>query len=331
MTTSPGGQTPVLSIRDLRVSFVTQTRRVAAVNGVSLDVVPGECLAIVGESGSGKSQTFHAALGLLPRTAAIDGSVRINGREILGMTEPALRSVRGAQVGLVSQDPMNALTPHLRIEDQLVEVLVAHGASGRSALHDRALAALEAVQLPDAGEALRRYPHELSGGMRQRVALALALIASPQVLVADEPTTALDVTVQAQIVELLRRERDRGLAVVFISHDIALVASIADHIAVMYAGRIVETAPASMLCAEPRHPYTRALLRSVPDLSMDRSLRLQEIAGQPPSSGWDGAGCAFEPRCPLRQDQCRVVRPAATSFGAGREVACHVASREIGA
>ena len=331
MTTSPDAQAPVLSIRDLRVSFVTQTRRVAAVNGVSLDVVPGECLAIVGESGSGKSQTFHAALGLLPRTAVIDGSVRIKGREILGMTEPALRSVRGAQVGLVSQDPMNALTPHLRIEDQLVEVLVAHGASGRSALHDRALAALEAVQLPDAGEALRRYPHELSGGMRQRVALALALIASPRVLVADEPTTALDVTVQAQIVELLRRERDRGLAVVFISHDIALVASIADHIAVMYAGRIVETAPASTLCAEPRHPYTRALLRSVPDLGMDRSLRLQEIAGQPPSSEWDGAGCAFEPRCPLREDQCRVVRPAMTSFGAGREVACHVASREIGA
>ena len=331
MTTSPGAQAPVLSIRDLRVSFVTQTRRVAAVNGVSLEVVPGECLAIVGESGSGKSQTFHAALGLLPRTAVIDGSVRINGREILGMTEQTLRAVRGAQVGLVSQDPMNALTPHLRIEDQLVEVLVAHGASGRSALHDRALAALEAVQLPDAGEALRRYPHELSGGMRQRVALALALIASPRVLVADEPTTALDVTVQAQIVELLRRERDRGLAVVFISHDIALVASIADHIAVMYAGRIVETAPASMLWADPRHPYTRALLRSVPDLNMDRSLRLQEIAGQPPSSEWDGAGCAFEPRCPLREDQCRVVRPAMTSFGAGREVACHVASREIGA
>jgi len=139
------------------------------------------------------------------------------------------------------------------------------------------------------------------------------------------------VTVQAQIVELLRRERDRGLAVVFISHDIALVASIADHIAVMYAGRIVETAPASMLWADPRHPYTRALLRSVPDLNMDRSLRLQEIAGQPPSSEWDGAGCAFEPRCPLREDQCRVVRPAMTSFGAGREVACHVASREIGA
>jgi oligopeptide/dipeptide ABC transporter ATP-binding protein len=331
MTPSSSGQRAVLSIRDLRVSFATQTRSVAAVNGVSLDVVPGECLAIVGESGSGKSQTFHAALGLLPRYATIDGSVRIRGTEILGMPERELRSVRGAQIGLVSQDPMNALTPHLRIERQLIEVLTAHGASGSQALHDRARAALESVQLPDAGEALRRYPHELSGGMRQRVALALALIASPEVLIADEPTTALDVTVQAQIVELLRRERERGLAVVFISHDIALVASIADRIAVMYAGRIVETAPAATLCAEPSHPYTRALLRSVPDLRMDRSLRLQEIAGQPPASGWAGAGCAFEPRCPLREEQCRTVRPAATSVGAGREVACHVASREIDA
>jgi len=331
VTTSPGDQAPVLSIRDLRVSFVTQTRRVAAVNGVSLDVGPGECLAIVGESGSGKSQTFHAALGLLPRNATIDGSVQVGGREILGIPEPRLREVRGAQVGLVSQDPMNALTPHLRIEHQLVEVLAAHGASGGDAPHGRALAALESVQLPNAGEALRRYPHELSGGMRQRVALALALIARPQVLIADEPTTALDVTVQAQIVELLRRERDGGLAVVFISHDIALVASIADRIAVMYAGRIVETAPAATLCADPRHPYTRALLRSVPDLRRDRSLRLQEIEGQPPASGWDGAGCAFEPRCPLREDQCRTVRPATTSCGVGREVACHVAARELGA
>jgi oligopeptide/dipeptide ABC transporter ATP-binding protein len=319
----------VLSIRDLRVTFETQTRRVAAVNGVSLDVATGECLAIVGESGSGKSQTFLAALGLLPREAITEGSVRVDGRELLRAAETELRRVRGAQVGMVFQDPMNALTPHLPIERQLVEVLEAHGIDSRAARRAQARAALEAVQLPDPDRLLRQFPHELSGGMRQRVALAVALIAAPRVLVADEPTAALDVTVQAQIVELLRRERDRGLAVVFISHDIALVASIADRIAVMYAGRIVEMAPAAQLCTDPRHPYTQALLQSVPDLEMDRSKRLQEIAGQPPSSGWDGTGCAFEPRCPRREELCRRSVPAATTVGAGREVACHVASREI--
>jgi oligopeptide/dipeptide ABC transporter ATP-binding protein len=326
---TPPGRDAVLSIRDLRVTFETASRRVAAVNGVSLDVAAGECLAIVGESGSGKSQTFLAALGLLPREARTEGSVRVSGRELLHAAETELRRVRGAEVGMVFQDPMNALTPHLTIGRQLVEVLEAHGIDGGAEPRARARAALESVQLPDPEQRLRQYPHELSGGMRQRVALAIALIATPRVLVADEPTTALDVTVQAQIVDLLRRERDRGLAVAFISHDIALVASIADRIAVMYAGRIVETAPADQLCAEPRHPYTQALLRSVPDLEMDRSQRLEEIAGQPPLSGRDVAGCSFEPRCPQHEGICRSLEPATTSAGPDREVACHVASRRI--
>jgi oligopeptide/dipeptide ABC transporter ATP-binding protein len=319
----------MLSILDLRVTFATRHRRVTAVDGVSLGVAAGECLAIVGESGSGKSQTFLAALGLLPPEASTAGSVRVDGRELLHASEPELREVRGAQVGMVFQDPMNALTPHLTIERQLIEVLAAHGIASGAERRARARAALETVQLPDPERRLRQFPHELSGGMRQRVALAIALIATPRVLVADEPTTALDVTVQAQIVDLLRRERDRGLAVVFISHDIALVASIADRIAVMYAGRIVETAPAGELCSNPRHPYTKALLQAVPDLAMDRSRRLAEIAGLPPPSGWHAAGCAFEPRCPRREEMCRNVAPVMTGAGVDREVACHVASREL--
>jgi oligopeptide/dipeptide ABC transporter ATP-binding protein len=325
-TPEPG----VLSIRDLHVTFETRSRRIDAVNGVSLDVAPGECLAIVGESGSGKSQTFLAALGLLPREARVAGSVRVKGRELLHAPETELRRVRGAEVGFVFQDPMNSLTPHLTIERQLVEVLEAHGIAGGADRRERARAALESVQLPEPARHLRQYPHELSGGMRQRVALAIALIAAPKVLIADEPTTALDVTVQAQIVGLLRRERDRGLAVVFISHDIALVAAIADRIAVMYAGHVVESAPADRLCTEPRHPYTQALLRSVPDIGMDRSLRLEEIAGQALSStSPDRGGCPFEPRCPRREEICRSLQPPVTVAGIGHEVACHVAARGL--
>jgi oligopeptide/dipeptide ABC transporter ATP-binding protein len=317
----------VLAIRDLQVGFGSGTAHVPAVRGVSLGVAPGECLAVVGESGSGKSQTFLGALGLLPPSGRASGSVTLEGREILGLPEPELRAVRGARIGMVFQDPLNALTPHLRIEDQLVEVLEAHGIGPRNGARARALAALESVQLPEPERRLRQYPHELSGGMRQRVALAVALIASPVVLIADEPTTALDVTVQAQIVDLLRRECARGLALIFISHDIALLGSVADRIAVMYAGRVVESAPAARLLADPRHPYTRALIASVPDIDRPRGGRLHEIAGQPPAPGWMPVGCAFEPRCELREPGCRTLAPRAVAFAPSRELACHVAAR----
>jgi oligopeptide/dipeptide ABC transporter ATP-binding protein len=321
------GAGPVLELRDLHVEFADGARRVHAVNGVSLQVAPGECLAVVGESGSGKSQTFLAALGLLPPAGRASGSVRLDGREILGLPEHKLRAVRGAAIGTVFQDPINALTPHLRIEDHLVEVLVAHRKGSHREHRARALAALESVQLPEPRQRLRQYPHELSGGMRQRVALAIALIAEPRVLIADEPTTALDVTVQAQVVELLRRECRRGLALVFISHDIALLGSMADRVAVMYAGRVVEAGPADRLLADPRHPYSQALIASVPDLHSDRRARLREIAGQPPRPGRASAGCAFEPRCAVREAPCRELSPAVARFGEDREVACHVAAR----
>ena len=327
--TPASGTRPVLELRDVHVGFADRSRRIQVVNGVSLHVAPGECLAVVGESGSGKSQTFLAALGLLPTSGRASGSVLLDGREVLGLPDRELRALRGAAIGTVFQDPINALTPHLRIEDQLVEVLGAHRKGSRDDRRARALAALAAVQLPDPHRRLRQYPHELSGGMRQRVALAIALIAEPRVLIADEPTTALDVTVQAQIVELLRRECSRGLALVFISHDIALLGSIADRVAVMYAGRVVESAPADRVLAEPRHPYTRALIASVPDLQRNRGARLQEIAGQPPRPGSVPVGCAFEPRCAVREARCREVVPPPLHFGEQREVACHVTAREI--
>ena len=329
MSAATAPNAAALSLCGLQVSFGTAERHVQVVHGVSLEVAHGECLAVVGESGSGKSQTFLAALGLLPPSGRTGGSVTLEGRDILGLPESDLRAVRGARIGMVFQDPQNALTPHLRIEDQLVEVLEAHGATPRDGFRTRALAALEAVQLTDPERRLRQYPHELSGGMRQRVALAVALIASPTVLIADEPTTALDVTVQAQIVQLLRRECQRGLALVFISHDIALLGSVADRIAVMYAGRVVESGPTEALLADPHHPYTRALIDSVPDLRRARSLRLREISGQPPTPGAQPAGCAFEPRCPLREPLCRTVTPPSIGFGERRELACHVATREI--
>jgi peptide/nickel transport system ATP-binding protein len=267
-------------------------------------------------------------MGLLPPNGHATGSIRLRGAELLGADEATLRAVRGGQVGVVFQDPLSALTPHLRIEQQLVEVLDAHGRQGtRGEVRTLALQALQSVGLTDPERRLRQYPHELSGGMRQRVALAAALMADPPLLIADEPTTALDVTVQAQVVELLRAQRTRGLAIVFISHDLALVATLADRIVVMYAGRIVESSPARQLYEHPRHPYTQALLRSVPNLRADRSQRLVEIAGQPAVASASARGCAFEPRCAVREPQCRIETPELQRLAPDHFAACHVAAR----
>jgi oligopeptide transport system ATP-binding protein len=318
----PDVAAPLLEIRSLSVEFATPRGTVHAVRDVSLDVRRGECLAIVGESGSGKSQLFLGSLGLLAARGSSRGTARFDGRELLGPESAALRDVRGTRVAMVFQDPMNSLTPHLTIGRQLSEVVLDRGLLGAEAAKARSLDVLQAVRMPDAAARLRQYPHELSGGQRQRAAIAMALMTRPDLIVADEPTTALDVTVQAQVLDVLREARDRGLALVLITHDLGVVAGIADRVAVMYAGRVVESAPVREIFAAPAHPYTAALLASIPRLDTPLAERLASIDGQPPHPGDQHAGCAFAPRCPAASDPCRAVRPELRSAGQ-REVACH--------
>jgi len=276
----------------------------------------------VGESGSGKTQLLLACLGLLSQNGRASGSARFAGRELIGATERELNDVRGTGIGLLSQDPLSSLTPHLRIEAQLVEVLRDRGLASPAEARQRAVEALREVEIADPEARLRQYPHELSGGMRQRAALAMALMGGPRLLFADEPTTALDVSVQARILELLGRVRDRGLGLLLITHDLGVVARLADRVAVMYAGRIVETAPAARLFAAPGHPYTAALLAAVPRLHGDASRPLDSIEGYPPRPGELIAGCAFAPRCRRAIQRCRHEAPLLQG-GADERVACH--------
>jgi oligopeptide transport system ATP-binding protein len=315
---------PLLQIRDLAVEFATPRGTVHAVRGVSLELRRGECLAVVGESGSGKSQLFLGGLGLLAAGGIARGSVRFDGVELLGPDPAALHSALGTRVALVFQDPMNALTPHLTIGRQLAEVVLERGLLDSDAARARSLEVLRAVRMPDPEARLRQYPHELSGGQRQRAAIAMALMTGPELLVADEPTTALDVTIQAQVLDVLREARDRGLAVVLITHDLGVVAGIADRVAVLYAGRVVEAAPVVELFEAPTHPYTAALLASVPRLDGPPAARLRGVEGQPPPPGADPAGCAFAPRCAALLPRCGSERPALTLRGT-RSVACHAA------
>ncbi|MCM2311061.1 MAG: ABC transporter ATP-binding protein [Steroidobacteraceae bacterium] len=314
--------TALLEIRNLAVDFATPRGTVQAVRGVSLEVQRGECLAVVGESGSGKSQLFLGCLGLLAARGSVRGVARFDGRDLLGPDRSLLDEVRGTRVALVFQDPMNALTPHLTIGRQLTEVVLDRGLLDADGARARSLEVLRAVRLPDPEARLRQYPHELSGGQRQRVAIAMALMTRPDLIVADEPTTALDVTVQAQVLDVLREARDRGLALVLITHDLGVVAGIADRVAVMYAGRIVEVAPVRALFAAPAHPYTAALLASVPRLDTPLAERLASIDGQPPHPGEHAVGCAYAPRCPAAVARCRAVPPELQAHG-DRAVACH--------
>ncbi len=322
---------PLLAIRDLAVEFATPRGTVRAVRGVSLDVRRGECLAVVGESGSGKSQLFLGSFGLLAARGSAGGSVRFDGEELLGPDPAPLRSVLGTRVALVFQDPMNALTPHLTIGRQLTEVVRDRGLLDEREAQARSLEALRAVRMPDPEVRLRQYPHELSGGQRQRAAIAMGLMTNPQLLVADEPTTALDVTVQAQVLEVLREARNRGLALVLITHDLGVVAQLADRVAVMYAGRIVESAPVRELFAAPAHPYTAALLASVPRLDTPVTARLAGIEGQPPHPGEEQPGCAFAPRCDAAVERCRNLRPTLAGPANERSWACHLPRHQPGA
>ncbi|MDE1149256.1 MAG: ABC transporter ATP-binding protein [Azospirillaceae bacterium] len=321
---------PLFQLSGLTVDFATREGPVRAVRGVDLAVGRGECLGVVGESGSGKSQLFLAALGLSAANARVGGSARFDGQELLGLKSSALNRVRGTRIALVFQDGGTALTPHLRIGRQMAEGLVAHRGCSWTDARRRCLDMLSLVRIPDAARRLDQYPHELSGGMRQRVLIAMALLCDPDLLIADEPTTALDVTVQAQVLDLLADlRRDRGMAVVLITHDLGTVAGLCDRVAVMYAGRLVESGPVAALFDAPAHPYTRGLLASVPRLD-GADGPLATIPGQPPDMRTPPLGCAFAPRCAWVGEDCRAAEPPLLVDGV-RSRACHraVAALEV--
>ena len=313
----------VLSIRDLAVRFSTPDGVVPAVNAFSLDLAAGECVGIVGESGAGKSQSFLAVMGLLAGNASVSGSARLGDTELLGNDRAALNAVRGSKLAMIFQDPMTSLTPHLRVVDQIGESLMRHRGYSKAQARSRALELLRLVQVTDAERRLDQYPHELSGGMRQRVMIAIALACDPEVLIADEPTTALDVTIQAQILALLAQlKRERGMSMVLVTHDLGVVAGIADRVVVMYGGRIVEHGSVKDILVSPQHPYTRALLASMPRIDEVGNAPLQAIGGQPPNPRRLPTGCAFHPRCALTTERCSAEAPQLTETSS-RAVACH--------
>jgi len=320
---------PLLEITDLTVEFADSHHGTnMAVRDVSLDVARHETLGVVGESGSGKSVTMMSALGLTRRLGArvTGGRCVFDGIDLLTLSERELRRVRGSAIGVVFQDPMTSLNPSLTIGRQLAEPLVEHRDLSRADARRRALELLDLVRIPDAAARLAGYPHELSGGMRQRVMIAMALACDPALLIADEPTTALDVTVQAQIVELLGElRRERGMAVVLVSHDLGVIAGLADRVAVMYGGTVVEAGSAADVLGRPRHPYTLGLLRSYPRLDEPRADRLPVIPGAPPDPFARPDGCPFAPRCPFAHERCTTAPPMRTqegSAGAPQHFAC---------
>jgi oligopeptide/dipeptide ABC transporter ATP-binding protein len=301
----------LLRVDDLRVTFATEDGEVQAVDGVSFDLAAGEVLAIVGESGCGKSVTAQTITGLTRApNARITGSVTYRDRELNGLDDDQLRDVRGEEIAMVFQDPMSSLNPVYRVGDQITEMIHAHRDVSKKEAADRAVELLASVGIPNPERRLRSYPHEFSGGMRQRVMIAMALSLEPKVLIADEPTTALDVTVQAQILRLIDQlNRDRDLAVILITHDLGVVAEIADRVVVMYAGQIVEDATLDEIFYDPQHPYTWGLLGSLTRLDQPRSGRLSQITGQPPSLLNPPSGCRFAPRCPHVFDKCSELPP----------------------
>jgi len=320
---------PLLSVRDLRTYFVSGQDVVKAVDGVSFDLRAGERMAIVGESGSGKSVTALSILGLVdpPAGHVVGGEVVFEGRDLLSLSEAELRTVRGRRIGYVFQDPMTALDPAFTIGSQLVETIRLHSRISRAEARARAIELLEDVQIGHAEQRLTSYPHQLSGGMRQRVVIALALASSPALLIADEPTTALDVTTQAQILELIfGLATERGTAVLLITHDLGVVAGTCDRVQVMYAGRVVEQGTAAQIFAAPRHPYTWALLRSTVRLDEERPDRLTPVPGAPPSLVDVPPGCPFHPRCAFCVGECRAEVPDWHGVP-GDGAACHLAAQ----
>jgi oligopeptide/dipeptide ABC transporter ATP-binding protein len=323
---------PVLQVERLEVDFRTKDGAVHAVRGIDFTLAPGEVLGIVGESGSGKSVTALATMGLLPRSAEVRGAIRFQGRELLGLKEKQLTEVRGTGIAMIFQDPMTSLNPVYTIGWQIVEAIRAHQDLSKEAAEARAVELLAKVGIPNPSERINNYPHEFSGGMRQRAVIAIAMANDPEVILADEPTTALDVTVQAQVLDSLRTAlRETGASLLLITHDLGVIAGLADRVLVMYAGRPVEVGTAEDVFYRPSMPYTLGLLGSLPRLDGDGTERLRQIPGAPPSMLGDRAGCPFSPRCPLATDLCREsepdlsVVPSVTSDEGEHRAACHYA------
>ena len=319
-------QNPILSFQDLKTHFFMGRGVARAVDGVSMDLGEGETLGIVGESGSGKTVTCLSVLQLVPEPGRIvGGRIVFGNRDLVSLADSQLQQIRGKQISMVFQDPMTSLSPFLTIGDQVAEPLLVHDRFSRREARSRAVEMLEKVGIPEPASRLSDYPHRFSGGMRQRVMIAMALVGNPKVLIADEPTTALDVTIQAQVLELFRKIKDEfGTAILLVTHNLGVVAGMADRVAVMYAGRVVELARTEELFANPRHPYTLALLRAVPRLENGSNQRLQPIAGVPPDLMRLPAGCSFYERCPFRQERCQQEAPVLETVGKEHQASCWV-------
>jgi len=321
----PDGAQPVLDVRDLNTVFKTRSGEVHAVNHVSFNLKKGELLGLVGESGSGKSVAMMSLIGLVPSPPAEvrHGEVLFGGRDLLKVDPGTLRDIRGARIGFVFQDPMTSLNPVFTVGFQLMEPLRRHMGMNKKDARVRAAELLELVGIPDAAQRLKDFPHQFSGGMRQRVMIAIALACDPEVLIADEPTTALDVTIQAQILELVKELRQKlGMAIVWITHDLGVIAGIADRVMVMYGGQVVEEAPVRDLFKNPQHPYTSALLETIPHVRGERAERLQVIEGQPPILGAKPTACPFRHRCGYAFERCSNENPTRQVIGEGHDVAC---------